>query len=206
MENRVFYIALGDSLTVGVGASKHDQSFTAGFFQGIKQTKECQYKNLGKSGRSSGELLQFLIDSKTRDLLKRATHVTITIGGNDLIRAYQNNVSFSEYVRTIQTLKKNLRYILHNIIESNPNTEIFLMGLYNPGSPDHTFFKLANKLIRKINKMYEETTKQFSVHFINPMDSFLNQPHLLADEVHPNDLGYKVLTDLFLIELLPPII
>ncbi|MMZ55152.1 hypothetical protein D1872_169930 [compost metagenome] len=30
------------------------------------------------------------------------------------------------------------------------------------------------------------------------MDSFLNKPHLLADEVHPNDLGYRVITDLFL--------
>ncbi|EIJ78452.1 lipolytic protein G-D-S-L family [Bacillus methanolicus PB1] len=198
MENRVFYIALGDSLTEGVGASTHEQSFTARFFQAIKQTKECQYMNFGKSGRSSGELLQFLTDSKIHDLLKRATHITITTGGIDMIRAYENNANFLEYVRTVQTLKQNLRHILHNITETNPNPQILLMGLYNPGAMDHKLYKTANKLIRRINKSYEETAKHFGAHTINPMDSFLNKPHLLADEVHPNDLGYKVITDLFL--------
>ncbi|MDQ0217856.1 hypothetical protein ELQ35_13800 [Peribacillus cavernae] len=198
MDKRVYYIALGDSLTTGVGASTHDHSFTANFFQVIKQTKECQYMNFGKSGLSSGELLQFLIDSKTPDLLKRATHITITTGGNDFIRAYQKNVKPSEYVSTVQTLKQNLRHILRNLTETNLNTQIFLMGLYNPGPLDHKLFKLANKLIQRINHFYEKTSKQFSVHFINPMDTFLNKPNLLADEVHPNDLGYMVLTDLFL--------
>lgn len=198
MENRVFYIALGDSLTEGVGASTHDRSFTAHFFQAIKQTKECQYMNFGKSGRSSEELLQFLTNSKIRDLLKRATHITITSGGIDMIRAYQNNVNYVEYVRTIQTLIQNIRHILHNITETNPNSEVFLMGLYNPGTLDHKLYKIANKLIRRINKLYEETAKHFGVHSINPMDSFLNKPHLLADEVHPNDLGYRVITDLIL--------
>jgi lysophospholipase L1-like esterase len=199
MENRVFYVALGDSLTVGVGASAHERSFAASFFQSIKQTKECRYMNFGKSGTSSGELLQLLLtDSKIRDLLKRATHITITTGGNDLIRAYQNNENLSGYYRTIQTLKQNLKLILHNITETNPFTHVSLMGLYNPGTPNHRLFTLANQLIRGINKYYEETANDYDVHAINPMDSFLNKPHLLADEVHPNDLGYRIITDLFL--------
>jgi lysophospholipase L1-like esterase len=198
MENRVFYIALGDSLTAGVGASAHERSFAASFFQSIKQTKECRYMNFGKSGRSSGELLQFLTDPQIRDLLKKATHITITTGGIDLIRAYQNNANLLGYISTIQTLKQNLKHILHNLTETNPNTHIFLMGLYNPGTPDHKLYKLANQLIQRINKFYEEIAKEFDAHAIDPMDSFLNKPHLLADEVHPNDLGYKVITDLFL--------
>ncbi|RAK21172.1 lysophospholipase L1-like esterase [Anoxybacillus vitaminiphilus] len=198
MENRVFYIALGDSLTAGVGASAHERSFAASFFQSIKQTKECRYMNFGKSGRSSGELLQFLTDSQIRDLLKRATHITITTGGIDLIRAYENNVHLLGYISTIQTLKQNLQHILHTITETNRNTHIFLMGLYNPGTPDHKLYQLANQFIQRINQVYEETAKDFNVHAINPIDSFLNKPYLLADEVHPNDLGYKVIADLFL--------
>jgi lysophospholipase L1-like esterase len=198
MEYPIIYIALGDSLTVGVGASAPDRSFAANFFQSIKQTKECKYMNLGKSGASSGELLQFLTDSKIRDLLKRATHITITTGGNDLIRAYQTNENLSGYFRTIQTLKQNLQHLLHIITETNRNTHVFLMGLYNPGTPDHKLFSLANQLIQRINKIYEETANNFEVHAINPMNAFLNKPHLLADEVHPNDLGYRVITDLFL--------
>jgi lysophospholipase L1-like esterase len=198
MENRVFYIALGDSLTAGVGASAHERSFAASFFQSIKQTKECRYMNFGKSGRSSGELLQFLTDPQIRDLLKKATHITITTGGIDLIRAYQNNANLSGYISTIQTLKQNLKHILHNLTETNPNTHIFLMGLYNPGTPDHKLYNLANQLIQRINKFYEEIAEEFDAHAIDPMDSFLNKPHLLADEVHPNDLGYKVITDLVL--------
>ncbi|WP_408011178.1 GDSL-type esterase/lipase family protein [Pseudalkalibacillus sp. A8] len=198
MENQVLYIALGDSLTKGVGASAHERSFTASFFHGIKQTKDCRYINLGKSGRSSGELLQLLTDSKICDLLKRATHVTITIGGNDMIRAYQNNFNLSGIIRTIRTLKQNLEYILQSITDLNPDTHIFLMGLYNPGTSDHKLYKVATQLIRRINRIYEGTATQFGVNIIIPMDSFLNKPYLLADEVHPNDQGYKIITDLFL--------
>ncbi|MET3697596.1 lysophospholipase L1-like esterase [Bacillus oleivorans] len=198
MENRVFYLALGDSLTEGVGASAHDKSFTSLFFDAIKQTIECEYMNYGKSARCSGELLEFLTDSKIRDLLKRATHITITTGGNDMIRAYRNNATFLEYVRTVRSLEQNLKRILQNITETNPNSKIFLMGLYNPGHTDHSLYNMANLLIQKINKVYEETAKHFRVETINPMGSFLNKPHLLADEVHPNDLGYKVLANLFL--------
>ena len=198
MENQVFYLALGDSLTEGVGASSHDKSFTDLFFQAIKQTNECQYMNFGKSARCSWELLEFLTDSNIRDLLKKATHITITTGGNDMIRAYRNNATFLEYVRTVQSLEQNLKRILQFITQMNPTSKIFLMGLYNPGLPDHSLYKIANLLIQRINKIYEETAKHFHVVAINPTESFLNKPHLLADEVHPNDLGSRVLADLFL--------
>ncbi|WP_180954804.1 GDSL-type esterase/lipase family protein [Bacillus sp. V3-13] len=200
MENRVFYIALGDSLTEGVGASNHDKSFAASFFQAIKQTKDCQYINFGKSGRSSGELLEFVRDSKIQDILKKATLITMTTGGIDMIRAYGNTSNILEYARTIQMLKQNLSHILQIITEINPNAQVFIMGLYNPGTLDHKLYSLAQKLIQGINKLYEETAKQFGIYNINPMDSFRNKPHLLADEVHPNDLGYRVITDLFLNE------
>ncbi|WP_243298024.1 GDSL-type esterase/lipase family protein [Bacillus litorisediminis] len=151
MENRVFYLALGDSLTEGVGASEQNKSFTAHFFHAIKQTNECQYMNFGKSARCSGELLESLAESNMRNLLKRATHITITTGGNDMIRAYRNNATFLEYVRTVRSLEQNLKRILQLITQTNPNSKTFLMGLYNPGSTDHSLYKMANLLIQRIN-------------------------------------------------------
>ncbi|MBP3040946.1 hypothetical protein J9303_15770 [Bacillaceae bacterium Marseille-Q3522] len=197
MKNKVFYLALGDSLTEGIGATQ-GQSFPEKFFRAIKQTQECQLLNLGKSGLSSGELLELINDPKMDEPLRKATHITITTGGNDMFRSYEKNAHFLGYIRAIQTLNQNLKQILRKITETNRNTNVFLMGLYNPGTIDHKLYKLANQIIERINNLYEETAKHFQVHTINPMEALSSRPHYLSDEVHPNDLGYHVLTDLFL--------
>ncbi|GAB7386558.1 GDSL-type esterase/lipase family protein [Bacillaceae bacterium] len=197
MDNKVYYVALGDSLTEGIGASKPERSFPARFFQAIRQTDACRYVNHGKAGRSSGELLQYLREPRVRMELQRANCVTITTGGIDMLRAYERGASLAGYMRAIQTLRDNLEHILELVRKFNPQTPVLLLGLYNPGSPRHGLFHFATGLLRKINRMYERTARVFGAGTVDPLPSFLNKPHLLADEVHPNDLGYKILSDLF---------
>ena len=62
----------------------------------------------------------------------------------------------------------------------------------------HPLYSLANIVIKKVNLLFEKQVLTYSYQFIDPFDHFLNKPFLLADEVHPNDLGYQTLFDLII--------
>ncbi|AMA73125.1 MULTISPECIES: SGNH/GDSL hydrolase family protein [Aneurinibacillus] len=198
MENRVYYVAMGDSLTEGVGASSIESSFAAKFFKAIRQTPYCQYVNLGRSGMSSSELLQYIEKTPVREQWQKATNITITIGGIDLIETYKRKGSMADYFTTIYKLKRNVNQLLQRITFDNPNAEVMIMGFYNPGHPDDALYSFANMLLQKVNKIYGMLAKRYNSHLVEPFHDFLNKPHLLADVVHPNDLGYETITHLFL--------
>lgn len=197
MQNHVHYVAIGDSITEGVGASDHSSCFSAKFFHAIRQTPECQYVNLGRSGMSSEQLLRYIEQSDIRDQLEKATDITISTGGIDLINTYKGNGGVADYIVTIRNLKRNVNQLLRQITQRNPSAHVMIMGIYNPGLADHPLYPLANMLLPRINNMYERLASQYRSRFVDLFGEFLNKPHLLADEIHPNDLGYEVIANLF---------
>ncbi|WP_096439786.1 SGNH/GDSL hydrolase family protein [Alteribacter populi] len=197
MQNETIYVAVGDSLTCGVGASAEEHSFPFQYFQSLKTTHSCKYTNLGCSGMNSTELQQYLEKKNIKKIWRRATDITITIGGNDLIRTYRANGSAWHFLVTTQKLKWNLHRIISNIKTHNPRVHILIMGLYNPGIPTHPHYHRLNTLIQRVNHMYACLSNKYSVDFIDPFHYFLDRTHLLADEIHPNDEGYRKISELF---------
>lgn len=53
------YLALGDSLTEGIGADHPKRCVVSQFFDSLRHSAECQLKNFGISGTTSSELLRF---------------------------------------------------------------------------------------------------------------------------------------------------
>ena len=81
MESPIYYVALGDSLTEGTGASNNKNTFANRYFEVIKKTPDCFFINLGRSGMTSEDLLTSLLHPNINNKLKNATDITITIGG-----------------------------------------------------------------------------------------------------------------------------
>jgi lysophospholipase L1-like esterase len=198
MESPIYYVALGDSLTEGTGASNNKYTLANRYFEAIKRTPDCSFINLGRSGLTSEELLLSLLHPDINNKLKHATDITITIGGNDLIEAYLNTKKISIFFTVLSKLESNVKQILNQIFLENPNANVTLVGLYNPGQPVHPLYTIANMVIKKVNLLFVKLVVTYSYQFIDPFDHFLNKPFLLADEVHPNDLGYQTLFDLII--------
>jgi lysophospholipase L1-like esterase len=200
MKNCIYYVAMGDSLTEGVGASSGDASFAAKFFNTIKQTPACRFVNLGRAGMCSGELLIYMQEPSILEEWQKATHITVTIGGMDMIKAYQEGElkeNFLDIIRhAIRQLKRNLDQILQLLRLHNPDAHVLMLGLYNPSQPENPLHLTANALLMVINNIYQEAANHYHTQFVDPFRNFLNRPHLLADEVHPNDLGHDVIADL----------
>ena len=77
------YVALGDSITYGVGLSGDEQAFP----EIIAEKYEYELENLAVSGATSGDLLAVVENPDNADILANADVITITIGGNDLMGA-----------------------------------------------------------------------------------------------------------------------
>jgi lysophospholipase L1-like esterase len=191
-------LALGDSLTEGIGASSPSRHFVAQYFVHLRQTEQCQLRNFGISGMTSGELLDLIAHPAVARLIPQVTHISITSGGCDFIDVYEKGkVTLRDILKTSKRLQENMRKILTLIREGNPLATLHVLGFYIPlpayefGSGQVAF------LVQMFNRAYEKICSRFGATFVNPYESFLHRKDYFSDEVHPNQQGYDELAKLF---------
>jgi len=152
------YLALGDSLSNGNGASDHSRtSFVALTIQGLGDGYELL--NLGVAGHDSDDLIHEQLDRAVSEIQSRnndgtpgneTAAITLEIGGNDLLALYESLVLTGLCPSVPEALQKqecvdglraaldhyrpNLEHILDALKAADPNVPIFLMTLYNPFS------------------------------------------------------------------------
>jgi len=153
------YIALGDSLSAGVGASNYVEKGFVGLVHD-KLGPEFALLNLGIAGDTSRELIEegpldrVIAEIEQRNYDDNAdnnvTVVTLEIGGNDLLDLFFDLVlpgrcpSVSQGLErpecvdalreTLDAYEPNLVLILDRLHEADAQLPIFLMTLYNPFS------------------------------------------------------------------------
>lgn len=193
----ILYIALGDSLTEGVGAQRPNTHWVAQFFDKMKHSDKCNLRNLGISGITSAELSELLSTTAFKRLIPKASHISVTIGGNDFIQLYEEfGTKKSKLLEKMDEVSGATAKILERIRELNPDAQLYLMGFFLP-IPAYTIdVDLATITIKDMNKYYKNMCKKLSANLINPFDLFLNRKDYFHDEVHPNQEGYNKLASL----------
>jgi lysophospholipase L1-like esterase len=152
------YLALGDSLSAGNGASDRSRtSFVALITQALGDGYEVL--NLGVPGHTSDDLINKQLSRAVSEIQARQTDgipgnetaaITLEIGGNDLLNLYTSLVlpgtcpSVPESLQRPQCVdglrnaldhyRPNLEQILDALKAADPNVPIFLETLYNPFS------------------------------------------------------------------------
>jgi lysophospholipase L1-like esterase len=199
MNRPITYLAIGDSLTEGIGAENREKCFVEGYFRYIRCTSQCRVVNYGRSGMVSAELLRELTSSSSlRSILPEVNEVTISIGGNDLIQVAQQNVSLVKVLQVTDHLIHNLKGILSQINENSPKAKIVLLGLYMPNITTNKWMPIATTFLRRVNKHYRQVAHNSGAMFADPFEVFFSKPELFYDEVHPNNKGYEQLTDILI--------
>jgi lysophospholipase L1-like esterase len=157
--NAPLYIALGDSLSAGVGASEPEATaFVPLVHAGLGGN--VGLLNLGHSGDDSFELVEHghlddaveIIEERNGDDTpgNDVVLVTLEIGGNDLLDLYfslvlpgtcpniqeglQKPVCVNAVRESMDAYAPNLREILSSLQEADPDLPIVLLTLYNPFS------------------------------------------------------------------------
>ncbi|MDN4595295.1 GDSL-type esterase/lipase family protein [Polycladomyces subterraneus] len=194
--SQIAYLALGDSLTEGIGAHI---PFVEQFFDHLRRTDDCRVRNWGVSGMTSEELLSMLGNPGIGRLVARMSHITVTTGGCDFIRTYETDgVSIISLTRTMRRVQMQVDRILGMLRQYNPEATIHLLGFYLPLPAYEQGLWLATRLITSMNQAYQRLCRKHRVYWVDPFDTFLHRHDYFADEVHPNQKGHDQLARLFI--------
>ena len=202
----VTYVAIGDSLTKGVGDSTNQGGFVPLLAQSLTNETGLEFKaiNYGVSGNTSGQILSRMQEKKEigKDL-KQAQLLTI-------------NLDLDRFEKASKTYEKNLKQIIELARKDNPDLPVYVVGIYNPlylNFPDLTELQA---LVDQWNQRTEETLSAYqSVYFV-PINDLLykgidgksgvteselgketvtNDALYDEDSFHPNNTGYEIMKE-----------
>lgn len=195
-------VAMGDSLTEGVGDSTKTGGYIGILDRTINQKKQlATFKNFGKRGDRTDQLLQRMKSPEIISSLKEADIILITIGANDIMQVLKNNITnitYEAFANEQDNYEKRLQAIFNFIRAQNETAEVYLLGFYNPFERYFEDIKELNMIVNNWNKTGKKVTEQYDkISFIPTKDLFeTQQAQLFAnDNFHPNDLGYERMAD-----------
>ncbi|MFM0585861.1 SGNH/GDSL hydrolase family protein [Streptococcus suis] len=211
------YVALGDSLTEGVGDTTGQGGFVPLLAQSLTNDYgyEVDYKNFGVSGNTSNQILKRMKeDGELISYLKTADLLTLTVGGNDLRKAIIKNIAnlkVSTFDKPAKDYGKRLDTIIKTARKNNPNLPIYVVGIYNPLYLNFPELTEMQTIVDNWNAMTEQITEKYQhVYFVLINDLFYkglegeagisqngsqvtNNLLYEEDSFHPNNTGYEIM-------------
>ncbi|HEP1820144.1 TPA: SGNH/GDSL hydrolase family protein [Streptococcus suis] len=211
------YLALGDSLTEGIGDTTGQGGFVPLLAQSLVNDYgyEVDYKNFGVSGNTSNQILKRMSeDESIKDYLKKADFMTLTVGGNDLRKVILSNFSnlkISTFVKPAKDYSKRLETIIQTAQQANPSLPIYVVGIYNPFYISFPEMTEMQTIVDNWNQTTEQVTQKFKNVYFVPINDLLykgldgesgvsqvssqtgNNLLYEEDNFHPNNTGYEMI-------------
>lgn len=174
------YVALGDSLTAGVGVDNFTQAYPYLYAQKLAIGSQVTYINLAEKGATTESLIKNELP-KLKDL--HPDLITLLIGINDLHDFKSVSVFKANYSLIVQDLQKT-------------GAKIVVLNIPNLGD--------SSILWPPFNYLYDVRTKQYNtaieslglkvVDFYSVSQNF-NKTMYSLDKFHPSAVGYKIWSD-----------
>lgn len=206
------YVAVGDSLTEGVGDINNQGGFVNLVKQDLARTYSYQVRadNYGVSGNTSQQILQRMVEHKDlQTSLKQADLLSLTVGGNDLMRVVRKNLAnltVDDFVQAQATYQANLANIIEQARKDNPNLPIYILGLYNPFYLSFSDLPQMQEVLDGWNQSTQDLISQYERVYFVPVDELLskgldrenqagtvNDLLFAEDNFHPNTTGYQLM-------------
>lgn len=190
------YVALGDSLAVGLYASRSYVDRYAEYIN-IDTGAQVNLMNYGQSGETSSWLLNALRSDKSlRQALSAANVITFNIGINDFghaVEAYEEGTcggaDNQDCLRmALETFKANWDGITAELLRlrSTRDTIIRTVGLGHTPYVD----KALEPYLDEVNEHIATTSTNNQIPYVQ---AHLDRGSVNPDGVHPNDKGYEVI-------------
>ncbi len=199
----IYYLALGDSLTRGVGDELKSYGYTIRLQEQLEKwpmIKTVELDNRGKNGRRSDQLLALLQKGHYDEELEEANLITMTLGGNDVMKIVKKNLfSLDKKLFDKELPKFITRYdeILKEIRLRNPDVPIIVIGFYNPFSIIVDEVTPFEPIISEWNAEIEKlAATEGNACFVPVEDLFTSNEDMVyhVDFFHPNSTGYERMT------------
>jgi len=197
-------VGLGDSLTQGVGDELKREGYIGRFEKEVLQfngIEDVVITNTAKRGRRSDQLLKTLQSGDMDHQLRNADIITLTIGGNDMMKIVKKNLfnlKVESFEKELISFEKNYKNIIAGIQEINSDAIIVLIGIYNPFSivtdEKNEFDTIVLDWNNTIGKIANEDKHACFIEVDQLFDSNDNLVYH-TDFFHPNSKGYQLITE-----------
>ncbi len=182
-QNSIKYVALGDSLTRGVGSSNINDTLAFVFAQKLSQKMSVSLANLAVSGATTDDLISYQLDKAVKE---NPNYITLFIGTNDI----HNLTSASKF-------DENMNYII-NTLRKISSAKIIVFNIPYLGSKSLILFPynlLLDYQIKQYNKILANLCENNNITLIdiyNPTkEKFSKQSNFYSsDNFHPSAEGY----------------
>lgn len=214
------YVAIGDSLTEGVG----DSTGQGGFVPLLSQSIETNYAyqvsahNFGVAGNTSKQILtRMKEDGRIAEHLAKADVMTLTVGGNDVMAVIRKNLSDldrSTFDKPAQSYQANLTKIINLARKDNPDLTIYVLGIYNPFYLNFPELTDMQVVVDTWNQGTQTSLEQHEGVYFVPINDLIykgvdgqqgvveesgentrviNDALFEGDHFHPNNTGYQIM-------------
>ena len=178
-KEKVTYVAIGDSLTQGVGDSSNQGGFVPVLSQALESDFNWQVtpRNYGIAGNTSNQILKRMQEKKDikRDL-KKAKLMTLTVGGNDVIHVIMDNITnlnVNIFSKAAVDYQKRLRQIIELARKENKTLPIYITGIYNPFYLNFPEMTEMQTIVDNWNQSTEDVCKEYDNVYFVPVNDLL---------------------------------
>ena len=200
------FLALGDSLTAGYGATPVTNGYAYELYQrGVYDSmNNTIFANAAVPGATSQQVLNFQVPAATQIFHPHV--VTMTVGGNDLLAILNG----ANPLQVLQTFQANLGGILTQICVALPGARVYVANLYEIREfpvPTADVVSAFNLTVEGVVGFANATVcggkaKVADVHaqFAGSQQGLLliHRNNAGQFEVHPTNAGYRAMAQAFI--------
>ncbi|MFS0655909.1 GDSL-type esterase/lipase family protein [Bacillus sp. 179-C3.3 HS] len=196
------YVAIGDSLTVGVGARLFGGGFVERYTAMLQKRRQIEVETsvFAKSGLTTEEIFQLFRRPDVRCAIAKADIITITGCGNDLVQAiqqYEEGVDEKKLQQASMHCQQNFNSMIREIANikrgQHQSYTIYLLNLYNP----FPHIPLAERWLQQYNAHLRLLAVNPHVEVVEIDQVFKGHEteYLSIDQFHPNHKGYQAIAN-----------
>ncbi|WP_017798268.1 SGNH/GDSL hydrolase family protein [Oceanobacillus kimchii] len=192
-------VAVGDSLTQGVGDETEQGGYVGILDRTINSTGySAEFDNFGKRGNRTDQLLERLRNEQNLiDAIQESDIALVTIGANDIMQVVKENITsldINDFQVEQVHYEQRLQDIFTEIREINPDSYIYLVGIYNPFKNYFEDIQELDMIVSDWNDTGISITDEYENSTFIPIEDLFNDTNninLYADDnFHPNYEGY----------------
>lgn len=198
------YMAFGDSLTRGIGDETKMYGYSGRLAERLERwpaITKVELDNRGKNGRRSDQLRALLQKGHYDEELPNADFMTITLGGNDVMKIVKSDLFSLKkemFDKELIHFEQRYRDILTEIRARNSDAPIVLIGFYNPFSIITDEYTPFETIVNEWNAAIQQiATDDVNACFVPISDLFVTNAGMIyhTDFFHPSASGYDRMTE-----------
>src|SRR5699024_2985569 len=182
-------VAIGDSLTAGSGDETNNGGYVGILDDHLNDQIDANltFTNLGKRGNRTDTLLQRLEEQDIINEIEEADIILITIGANDVMKVFQNNITrltTDAFEEELPSFAVRLQAITDRLTTINDDANIYFIGFYNPYFHYFPEVEELDHIITTWNERIETMTKQYDHVTFIPVKDVVDDAsfHFLAED------------------------